>query len=179
MNTVPHVLIIAALLALLIAAACCDIKHFRVPNLITAPGVLLGLALNALLPDALGLTPALYGAALGLFGLLPLYLLRIWGAGDVKLTAMVGAFLGPTGLVTAVLFSFVAGGVAALLVALHRRKGKLLLDNLRFMVYSVVFNARLRTTAAIEAPAESAGKLAYAVPILAGTVAYIAYQALQ
>jgi prepilin peptidase CpaA len=179
MNTVPHVLIVVSLLALLAAAACCDVKRFRIPNLITAPGVLLGLALNALLPDALGLTSALYGLALGLLGLLPLYLLRIWGAGDVKLVAMVGAFLGPTATITTVLFSFVAGGVIAVLVTWQGRKGKLLLDNLRFMIYSVVLNARLRTAPVIEPPAESAGKLAYAVPILAGTVAYIAYQALQ
>ena len=179
MNTVPHVLIVASLLALLVAAACCDIKRFRIPNLITVPGVLLGLALNTALPDELGLTSALYGCALGLFGLLPLYLLRIWGAGDVKLMAMVGAFLGPTGMIITVLFSFLAGGVTALLVACHRRKGRLLLDNLRYMVYSMVFNVQLRSAPAVEAPAESAGKLAYAVPILAGTVAYIVYQALK
>jgi len=177
MTTVPPVWIVASLVALLVAAAYCDIKRFRIPNLITAPGVLLGLALNTALPDGLGLTSALSGCALGLFGLLPLYLLRIWGAGDVKLIAMVGAFLGTTGMVITLLFSFVAGGLAALLVACNHRKGKLLFANLRFMVYSMAFNARLRTGAAVEAPAESAGKLAYAVPVLAGTVAYIAYQA--
>ena len=177
MAVVPHFLIVTPLIALLSAAAWHDVRSFRIPNAITVPGVLIGIALNTFLPSGLGFTPALYGFALGLFGLLPLYLLRIWGAGDVKLMAVVGAFLGPAGLWGSLLASLLIGGIAALFVACHRRSGKLLFENLRWMLYQMHFNVQLRTVKAADAPSESAGKIAYALPILLGTSAYLAYHA--
>ena len=62
------------------------------------------------------LTRWLAGLALGLLLLLPLYLLGACGAGDVKLMAMTGAFLGPQDALGAILMTFLAGG---LLAALH------------------------------------------------------------
>jgi prepilin peptidase CpaA len=56
----------------------------------------------------------LYGAAVGLACFMPFYLLRAMGAGDVKLLAAVGAFLGPQGVLYATLFSLLAGGLGAL-----------------------------------------------------------------
>jgi prepilin peptidase CpaA len=178
MNSVPDLLITAPLLGLLSAAAWNDVKSFRIPNSITVPGVLLGIGLNSILPSGLGFTVAAYGFALGLFGLLPLYLLRIWGAGDVKLMAVVGAFLGPSGFWGSLLISLLIGGVIALLIAGYRRNGKLLLKNLRWMLYQMHFNVQLRTATAIDTPEQSAGKIAYAVPILLGTSAYLASLAL-
>jgi prepilin peptidase CpaA len=172
-NSAPHILIAAPLLGLLSAAAWHDLKSFRIPNSITVPGVLLGIGLNAVLSSGLGFTSALHGFALGLFGLLPLYLLRIWGAGDVKLMAVVGAFLGPVGLCGSLLISLLMGGIAALFIACHRRSGKLLLKNLKWLVYQMHFNVQLRTIKAVDEPAQSAGKIAYAVPILLGTGAYL------
>jgi prepilin peptidase CpaA len=167
-------LVAAPLLGLLCAAAWHDLKSFRIPNAITLSGALLGIGLNAVLPAGVGFTSALQGFALGLFGLLPLYLLRIWGAGDVKLMAVVGAFLGPVGLCGSLLVSLLIGGVAALLVAWQGRSGKLLLKNLRWMLYEMLFHVQLRRIQAIDAPAQSAGKIPYAVPILLGTSAYLA-----
>jgi prepilin signal peptidase PulO-like enzyme (type II secretory pathway) len=51
-----------------------------------------GLSLNLLLPGAAGFWQALAGFGIGLAALLPMYLMRMLGAGDVKLMAMVGAF---------------------------------------------------------------------------------------
>jgi prepilin peptidase CpaA len=173
---VSSTLIPATLVGLLSVAACCDVKNFRIPNTLTVPGVVLGIALNSALPDGLGLTPALSGFALALLGLLPLYLLRIWGAGDVKLMAVVGAFLGPLGFFGSLLWSLVIGGVIAVVVAGHHKRGRVLLENLRCMVYQAAFNAQLRKVTAFDGPAESAGKIAYAIPILLGTLGYLVYQ---
>ena len=49
-----------------------------------------------------------------------MYMLKALGAGDVKLMAMVGAFLGPQGVLLATLCSLLAGAVLALGVALYR-----------------------------------------------------------
>jgi prepilin peptidase CpaA len=168
-------LIPAVLVGTLAAAACCDVKSFRIPNGLTFPGAVLGIALNSVLPDGLGFTTALYGFAAALLGLLPLYILRIWGAGDVKLMAVVGAFLGPASFFGALLWCLVTGGITAVMVAWHRKRGRVLLENLRCMVYQAAFSAQLRKVSAFDGPAESAGKVAYAIPILLGTVGYLIY----
>jgi hypothetical protein len=79
-------LITIPLLGVLAAAAWHDVKAFRIPNVLTLCGILAGVGLNTTLPDGIGVTLALAGFALALFGLLPLYLLRIWGAGDAKVS---------------------------------------------------------------------------------------------
>jgi prepilin peptidase CpaA len=173
---VSNAVIAATLVGLLTVAARCDIRSFRIPNALTASGVVLGILLNSTLPDGLGFTPALYGFAIALLGLLPLYVLRIWGAGDVKLMAVIGAFLGPVGFFGSLLWSLVIGGITAVTVAWYRKRGGVLLENLRCMVYQASFNAQLRQLTAFDGPAQSAGKVAYAIPILLGTLGYLIYQ---
>src|SRR5205085_10629521 len=105
------------------AAAVCDYRTYRIPNLITAGGTVFALAYNTLVPPELhaGWTWAPAGMLLGLGAMLPMYAIRAMGAGDVKLMAMVGAFLGLHGTLYAILFSVIAGGIAALGYALHRQ----------------------------------------------------------
>ena len=157
MNIAPDPLLSIPLLSLLAAAAWHDARSFRIPNSIIVSGLVLGIALNSYLPAGLGFSAAALGLLAGLFGLLPLYLLRIWGAGDVKLMAVVGAFLGPAGLLGALLISFLMGGLAAFLVAMQRGSVGLLLQNLRYMLYQLIFSAQVRGGHALVAPAKSAG----------------------
>jgi prepilin peptidase CpaA len=176
MMITSQLLITIPLMLLLCAAAWHDAKSFRIPNAIIATGVALGIALNSSLPEGLGFSAAALGMLVGLVGLFPLYLLRIWGAGDVKLMAVVGAFLGVPDLLGSLLISLLVGGILAVLVALQRRTGRLLIENLRYAVYQLLFSLQTRSANAVEAPASSAGKVAYAIPILLGTAAYLAYR---
>ena len=59
---------------------------------------------------------AIAGAALGLALLLPFYLVRGVGAGDVKLLAAIGALIGPQLLLWVALFGAVIGGVMSLVI---------------------------------------------------------------
>jgi prepilin peptidase CpaA len=176
MSITPQLLITAPLVVLLCAAAWHDAKSFRIPNAIIVIGVVLGIALNSFVPTGLGFSSAALGMLAGLVGLFPLYLLRIWGAGDVKLMAVVGAFLGVWDLFGSLLVSLLVGGVLAIIVALRRQTGRLLFDNLRYLVYQLLLSLQARSAKAVEAPASSAGKVAYAVPILLGTAAYLVYR---
>lgn len=171
-------LITVPLIAVLCAAAWHDARSFRIPNAIIVTGIVLGIALNSLVPTGLGFSAAAVGMLVGLVGLFPLYLLRVWGAGDVKLMAVVGAFLGLPDLIASLLASLLVGGVLAVLVALQRRTGRLLAENLRYAVYQLLFSFQTRSANAVEPPASSAGKLAYAIPILLGTAAYLAYRSM-
>jgi prepilin peptidase CpaA len=74
-------------------------------------GLLLGLAGHAWFAGIGGLTIAASGALVGLLCLLPFYISGGMGAGDVKLMAMCGAFLGPLYVAVAAVASLTVGGV--------------------------------------------------------------------
>jgi prepilin peptidase CpaA len=90
-----------------------DLLAHRIPNRLT--GSLFGVA--CMLQLALGgwsaLCQAALGALVGLSVLLPLYLLRAMGAGDVKFLAALGALLGPHWALIAGIDTLIAGGVLA------------------------------------------------------------------
>jgi prepilin peptidase CpaA len=117
LNGSPVELVAAAILLLLLVIACVsDIRTRRIPNSLVGTVLALGvLASTASDPVVPGLIRALGGASVGLVVWLPGWLLRTMGAGDVKLFAAAGAWLGPLGALNAALFAAVAGGVLALI----------------------------------------------------------------
>ena len=144
------------LLALLAAAAWTDLRRQRVPNRLVGIGLIYALAFNALhgslASGGVGLPAALAGMLLG-FGLtLPFYLMRGMAAGDVKLMAMCGAFLGPWDGLHAVLWSFIAGGVLVVAWVVARRRTVQLVRN----VAQVLAGASLQVAAG-RAPVAVAG----------------------
>ncbi|ABB75653.1 prepilin peptidase CpaA [Nitrosospira multiformis ATCC 25196] len=188
-----HSLSIGFLLLLLLAAAWSDIRSRRIPNSLVFPGAIIGVLLHALLPQeagGLGVLGSLAGLGTGLALLLPLYLLRAMGAGDVKLMAMVGAFLGAQETVGALVCVLLAGGVLALAAALLEGKLHLLWRNLNVMLLGALAGATMMGLPASGKPgeavggaaaesdtksaAESTGTLPYGVAIAAGTMAYLA-----
>ena len=104
-------LLITTLLALLAVALLSDIRERLIPNQLVVTGLLLGLAGHAWFAGIGGLTIAASGALVGLLCLLPFYVFGRLGAGDVKLMAMCGAFLGPLQVTAASVASLLAGGV--------------------------------------------------------------------
>jgi prepilin peptidase CpaA len=164
------------LLALLVAAAVCDYRTYRIPNLLTGGGLVFALAYNTAVPPEwhADWTWAPAGMLLGFGAMLPMYAIGAMGAGDVKLMAMVGAFLGLKGAAGALLFCVVAGGIASLAYALRQRAlGRMLAntrDVLRGMLWSAVAGGQPRLHLAA---LPSVGKLAYGVSIAIGTASYV------
>ena len=107
-----------------------DLQHRILPNVITLPGVVAGFASSLLLPP--GWLEALIGIAVGGGSLLAIgeayYRVRGeegLGMGDVKMLAMIGAFLGwRLMLVTLVLASFAGSLVGVGLIVAKRRDMK-------------------------------------------------------
>jgi len=168
----------AVLIVLLVAAAIIDWRTYRIPNWLTVGGMAFGLLYNTFFTTAFwhaGLLSALAGLGVGLVVLLPLYALRVMGAGDVKLMAMVGAFLGVGGTLTAVLFTFIAGGIAALAFALWHRAFRRMAGNVRDIVQWMAFAAVAGVRPTPTAPAAaSVGKLPYGISICVGTIVSLA-----
>ncbi|HJV84024.1 MAG TPA: prepilin peptidase [Noviherbaspirillum sp.] len=178
----------ALLCALLVAATWSDIRRYRIPNALVYGGALLGLALNTFLPEgngfasalpgALGWRMALYGLGLGLAIMLPLYMLHAMGAGDVKLVAMIGAFLGPHAIVYVIAFMMLAGGLLAIVYTLRTGSFRRMWRNLQTMMLATYFKAALHEAPVLDAVPDSAGRLPYAIAIALGTFIYLGLAAL-
>jgi prepilin peptidase CpaA len=159
---------VLSLMALLVAAGVLDLRERRIPNLITLPGLLIGLALGAGLEGGVP-TAALTGAGAAFVLSFPLVALGGLGAGDSKLLTAVGAFVGPGGLLPVVFYAALAGAGLAILVSI--RRGSLLgllLKSGSLMVY-LFTSGRLGERAAVGT--QGALTVPYAVAISVGTAA--------
>ena len=179
-----YYLAVVPLFALLVAAIWTDIRSHRISNRLIFIGAVTGLILNGLLPigagfisalpGALGIGKSLAGFALGFGLLMPMYLLRAMAAGDVKLIAMTGAYLGPNAIIGIILLTFVVGGMLSIFVVMRRKTLGLLVDNLRTMLtLSFIKGSYQHRLPTLDAAAMSAGKLPYAVAIVMGTLLYV------
>jgi prepilin peptidase CpaA len=123
------------LVLLVLAAAAYDIRTRRIPNWLTASGVLAGLVLNTFLYPVLpGLLFAFKGLAVGLGVYVVLYALRAMGAGDAKLMAAVGTMAGWQDWFGIFIVTAVVGGVMAVIFALSRRRLKTTFWNVGFIL---------------------------------------------
>ncbi|MEW5932317.1 MAG: A24 family peptidase [Bacillota bacterium] len=111
---------------LLVGAVCSvsDLSSRRIPNAVTLPACAVGLVLGVVRGGMEGLKSAALGGLAG-FGLLFVPALLGWvGAGDAKLLAALGAFLGPAGVLEAAMCGTLAGGVAGLVALVRTRQAR-------------------------------------------------------
>jgi leader peptidase (prepilin peptidase) / N-methyltransferase len=112
----------------LVVVSVIDLDHGIIPDVISLPGILLGLTVSAVVPGGVGLWDAFAGTLLGgglLWALAALYRraagIEGLGLGDVKLLAMIGAVLGWQSLPAVLLVASLAGSIGGLaLIASHR-----------------------------------------------------------
>ena len=168
---------LVALVVLISIAVGNDLRASRIPNRLVLFGLLLAVLAHAaaLLAGQQPLAGSaawscFAGALVGGAALLPLYLLRACGAGDVKLMAMVGAFVGTSVVLSAVLYTLVAGGVLSLAVMALRGVTSQTLANLRFLLTDWGQRATTGQGLRMAPLATTAARLPYAVAIAAGTL---------
>jgi leader peptidase (prepilin peptidase)/N-methyltransferase len=114
----------------LVALTAIDLEHRLLPDVITIPGILLGVLLSLVLPHLSFLesaTGALGGGGL-FFGIAWLYEKlagrRGLGGGDMKLLAMIGAFLGVEALPLVIVISAGLGALTGLILILGQAPGQ-------------------------------------------------------
>lgn len=164
---------LAVLIVVTVTATWVDIREHRIPNWLVVSGMAMAGVYHVLSPFGHGMGFAVAGMAVGMSSLMPFYIMRTMGAGDVKLMGMVGAFLGTAAVLGAVLATMIAGGVLALIASAYKRALPQLVGNLRTML--IQRDIRRMGGAgpdAIPVP-PSVGKLPYAVAIAAGTAVQI------
>lgn len=171
-------------LGLMLVLACLiDWRERRIPNGLVLAGLAFALVwhawapagaglFDAYLPGALGLRESLLGALIALVGFAMLWVLRIMGAGDVKLMAAVGAFSGVSALPMLVISIFIASGVLALLYLARPQTLRKVLRNLQVILLAT--SARLSGVPGpqFDALSMSALRIPFALPIAMGTTAF-------
>lgn len=113
------------LAAALVAVTGIDLDHQIIPDVLTLPGIAVGLAFSLIVGHPRW-TDALIGVAVGggLFFAIIVASRGGMGGGDMKLAAMLGAFLGWRPLLVAILAAVLAGGMLAIWLLAMRRKGR-------------------------------------------------------
>jgi len=131
----PIILGLAVALALM--AGWTDWRSRRIPNWLTVPAFLGGIAANVLVGGWAGLRASLLGAGLGLLVLLPFVLLRSLGAGDWKLAGALGAIVGWQVLADLLMGSVLVAGIMALALVIYKRRFKETMRNIGRLLASM------------------------------------------
>jgi prepilin peptidase CpaA len=95
-----------------------DLRSRRIPNWLVLPFFVLGFIVSGWMHGWRGMGDSLAGAALGLLIYGVLFWMGGMGAGDVKLCAAIGAWIGPHQLMFAVVITGMVGGLMVLCWAL-------------------------------------------------------------
>ena len=121
----------ALLTSMLVVIALIDLDHQIIPNYITLPGMVVGLGLSVgILPLPLLLGSSLLASLTGLLaGGLLFYAVALisrggMGGGDIKLIAMIGAFLGWQGAFFTIFVAALTGSLVGITLMLLGRKGR-------------------------------------------------------
>ena len=168
MMTMPHFFII------LTAVAGCvhDLYSRRIPNYVTFGSALLALGYGVVNGGWAGFGVALAGWMLGVALFLPFFALRGMGAGDVKLLAALGAWIGPIALFSLTFYTAMAGGVMALVVILWQRKLASTFRNIWLLLCHWRV-AGVKPLAELTLENKNAPRLAYGLPIAVGAMVTI------
>ena len=174
-----HVWLVAVVL---IVAAVIDGVKLKVPNWLTFPFIISGWFFSVAWfvwvgePWWQGLAWSLFGTAVGLALLLPLYAIGGMGAGDVKLLMGVGAWVHGSVTLYAFCVSAMVGAVLALLLVAVR--GNWLRHYVQFwMILGEIASVRDPALLAERAAQRKSTMLLlpYGIPIALGTILYFAW----
>jgi prepilin peptidase CpaA len=157
--------------ALLVASVGCvfDLRTRRIPNWLTFGSAALALGFRLVTGGLSGVEHGMLGWATGMAVLLAPFLLGGMGAGDVKLVAALGAWLGPGETLWMAIYTSMAGAVMALIVSAWQGYLRQAWSNVWLLLTHWRVSG-LKPFPELTLAAGSGPRLAFAVPILAGTL---------
>jgi prepilin peptidase CpaA len=159
----------AAVLVLCAAACYTDVTTRRIPNSLTFGAAAVALVFHLVTGGPTALLSSAGGWLLGVALFAPFFILGGMGAGDVKLLAAIGAWLGPEAVAWTALYASLAGGALAIVVAVSAGYLRQALTNLWVLVgYWRV--AGFKSFPELTLRSSSSPRLAYAIPVSAGAM---------
>jgi len=158
------------LLALLSVAVWSDIRTHKIPNKLNLFILILGLSLQTWFLGLDGLLSGLLGLSVGFTIFIPFYVLGGFSAGDVKLMAVVGTFLGPQNTLIAAALTLIMGGVLGVIILLVRN-GFVTYLSRNWQTLKTFLLTRQFIFLRPETDEAAAIRFPYAVAVAAGTLA--------
>ena len=155
------------LVGVISVALVTDLQNRKIYNWLTFPAMLAGLVLNFAIGGLAGLQSSLIGLLVGSIVFLVGFFVGAMGAGDVKLMAAVGAWLGWPFTVAAVIYVTIFGGLIAIGAAASSGALKQMLKNVGWFMYGLVVPGAKATAAFSQS---AAPPVAYGVSIALGTM---------
>jgi prepilin peptidase CpaA len=168
----------APLLAALTWAAVGDVRSSRIPNILTFPLAVAGIAASFMTGHVLTPWQAVFGLLVGFALPLPSFVLGAMGGGDVKLLAAVGAWVGPTGALIVYAASAIVGMLIVLAQAAMQGRLSALFRNSAVVAVNLVHLRELGANNAktVGQSCRSIDKpLPYAVPVLIGVLVLLTW----
>jgi prepilin peptidase CpaA len=156
-----------AAIGVALLATVWDLRSRRIPNTLTFGAAFAAVLVHAYLGGVSGAGWAVAGWMVGVAFFFPIFALGGMGAGDVKLLAALGAWLGPGPVVWVALFSLIAGGVIGLAVALGYGYLTQAFANIMWM-FQYWRAEGAKPVPEVTLATHKGPRLAYAVPVLAG-----------
>jgi prepilin peptidase CpaA len=155
--------------AVVLIATITDIWRRRIPNWLVLPFLIAGIVASSLEHGWGGARQSLLGISLGALLMGLLYWLGGMGMGDVKLCAAIGAWVGPSQLMTALVLMGVVGGIMAVIWALCTRSLGASFSGAADLVFGIAKRGlRPHSTLTLSNPAARA--MPYAPAIAIGTI---------
>ncbi|MGH9359896.1 MAG: A24 family peptidase [Terriglobia bacterium] len=159
-------------LACAVMGAVMDVRCGRIPNWLTRGALLGALALQAIFSGWRGLELGFAGALVAGSVFFLVYLVRGMGAGDVKLMAAVGAWVGLGNAAVAIMATAIAGGVLALVyIALCGQAARVFRNVAELIRFHAIFGITRHPEISLHDPKSI--RLPYGLAIAAGTL-YVA-----
>lgn len=161
------------IITLMAMAVINDLYDYRVSNKIIFPFCFTGIMYNLLLENHQYFISSIIGLAVPLIILFPLYITKMFGAGDIKLFSALGAFIGLRPVLTSMAYSFIVGAIIALIIMLIRRNALQ-----RFRYFITYLKCCLLSMAIIPysdfSEKNDGTKMHFTIPIALGTVLALA-----
>jgi prepilin peptidase CpaA len=159
----------AVVLVVAVVAVVSDLRSRRIPNWLTFGAAVFAVAYGTFTSGVSGLGASVAGWLAGAALFFPLFALGGMGAGDVKLLAALGAWLGPAESVWVAMFAAMAGGVLGLAVAIVRGYLRTAISNLWVMLMHWRTQG-LGPVPGLTLKDSNSPRLAYAIPISIGVL---------
>lgn len=160
---------IITLLFLISLSLISDIKTYKIKNKIVLTFMILGMGANVVTDGIQGIKVSLLGLITPILILFILYALRMLGAGDIKLFSAIGSIMGAKFVLNSMAFSFLSGGVIAIIILVLRKNGAERLRYLWLYIKNTFLSMSIHPYTEFE-DKEDTGKFRFAYAIFLGTV---------